>query len=100
MDSAFVKCSQLNPVHLDWTQIQVLYHRVSPQASTALKYLFALLSIINNVPAVGVNQSLKSLTQYNLCVPGISVQEVESSVYQEDCISLSKVLKANPSNST
>lgn len=81
MDSAFVKCSQLNPVHLDWTQIQVLYHRVSPQASTALKYLFALLSIINNVPAVGVNQSLKSPTQYNLCVPGISVQEVESSVY-------------------
>ena len=100
MDSAFAKCSQLNPVGLDWTQVQVLYHRVSPQASATLKNLSALPSIIKNVPTVGVNQSLKSPTQYNLCEPGISVQEVESSVYQEDCISLSKDLKANPSNST
>lgn len=100
MDSAFAKCSKLNPVGLDWRQVQVLYHRVSPQASAALKYLFALLSIIKNAPAVGVNQSLKSPAQNDLCVPGISAQEVESSIYQEDCISLSKVLKANPSNST
>ena len=56
MDSAFAKCSQLNPVGLDWTQVQVLYHRVSPQASTTLKNLSALPSIIKNVPTVGVNQ--------------------------------------------
>lgn len=102
IDSAFTKGNQLNPVDLAEQKLKFSTTEKVPKYQMLSNP--AQVSFTKYVSAVGVNQSLRKLctTQPvcgNLRARGILLQEVESSVYQEHHILLSKVLKTNPSNS-